>query len=149
MTEQVEEKIDIPFRFFFLARCRIICRKKGKPSVYRLTSEKRFRNISLMEEDSLHVITYLKYCVQFLVYITKSSFYDLSSIVHTANIKIRPRAKRPGRLQSNMCTYFFEDSTVICIYCGMSKKPNCLSRNTASLSHDSRLPYILPKIEQP
>ena len=60
-----------------------------------------------MEENSLHVISQLKYCVQFLVYINKSSFYDLSSIVHTANIKIRPRAKRPGRFSTIKHMFIF------------------------------------------
>ena len=108
----MEEKIDIPFRFFFffffffLSRCRIICRKKGKPSVYRLLRRKG--------SDAPHLwkrICCVQFptscCVQFLVYINKSSLYGLSSIVHTENIKIRPRAKRPGRFSTIKHVFIF------------------------------------------
>ena len=44
-----------------------------------VSSEKRSEHILLMEENSLHAIPY---SVQFHVYITKSSLYDLRSIVH-------------------------------------------------------------------
>ena len=99
-TEQGGRENRHSFPFFFSLALPNNLSKKRKAFCVQATSEKRFRYISLMEENLLCAISYLKYCVQFLVYINKSSLYDLSSIVHTENIKIRPRAKRPGRFST-------------------------------------------------
>ena len=107
MTEQGGRENRHSFRFFFSRALSNNLSKKGEAFCVQATSEKRFRYASLMEENSLCAISYLKCCVQFLLHIHKSSLYDLSSIVHTANIKIRPRAKRPGRFSTIKHVFIF------------------------------------------
>lgn len=107
MTEQGGRENRHSFPFFFSRALSNNLSKKRKAFCVQATSEKRFRYTSLIEENSLRAISYLKCCVQFLVYISKNSFYDLSSIVHTANIKIRLRAKRPGRFSTIKHVFIF------------------------------------------
>ena len=103
-----ENRHSFPFFFFFfsLALSNNLS-KKRKAFCGQATSEKRFRCTSLMEENLLRAIFYLQCCVQFLVYINESSLYGVSSIVHTENIKIRPRAKRPGRFSTIKHVFIF------------------------------------------